>query len=328
MAEAGQILAGRFALVEILGHGGMGSVWRARDERLGIDVAVKVLRHGIAPKATLLSLFAQEAELTERMLSRNVVRVIDRGFAEDEDAPYIAFELLEGEDLGKCLDREGALALAECARIVVHVCRALERAHAVGAVHCDIKPENIFLSSSDDLVKVLDFGIASMARPCAGVGRDDARLGGMSGTLEYMSPEQVLEEKTPDARSDLYAVGVVAYRAFTGRTPYMADTLGQLLVALSGGAAPAPSAFRSDMPLTLDPWFERALDRDPDRRFQNAREMAASFSEAFAPKSWRPMVTTAPWPSEPSSQPGRMRRDSGYAIIDSSTRIKKVEKKP
>ena len=326
MVEVGATLAGRFVLVALLGEGGMGSVWRARDERLGIDVAVKVLRHGIAPKDALLRLFAQEAELTQRMLSRNVVRVIDRGFAE-EDTPYIAFELLEGEELGKRLDREGSLPLADCATIVVHVCRALERAHAVGAVHCDIKPENIFLCSTEDLVKVLDFGIASMARPAGGARPDDARLGGMSGTLEYMSPEQVLEEKTPDARSDLYALGVVAYRAFTGQTPYMASTLGQLLIALTGGAAAAPSTLRPEIPPLLDTWFARAIDRDPNLRFQSAREMAAAFSDAVAPKSWRPIVTASGWPSEPASQSGRIRRDSGYAIIDSSSRLKQSEKK-
>ena len=322
MTEAGTLLAGRFALVSLLGEGGMGSVWRARDERLGIDVAVKILRHGIASKEILLSLFEQEAELTQRMLSRNVVRVLDRGFAEGDTA-YIVFELLDGEDLGKRLDREGALPLADCARIVVHVCRALERAHAVGAVHCDIKPENVFLSTSDELVKVLDFGIASMARPARHGHSDPARLGGMSGTLEYMSPEQVLEERTPDARSDLYALGVVAYRAFTGRTPFMASTLGQLLLALTSGAAIAPSTLRPEIPPLLDSWFAKALDRDPDRRFQSAREMAAVFCDATAPNSWRPLPTSSMWPSESSTQSRRLVRDSGYAIIDSSKRVKK-----
>jgi serine/threonine protein kinase len=205
----------------------------------------------------------------------------------------------------------------------VHVCRALERAHAVGAVHCDIKPENIFLCDREDLVKVLDFGIASITRPATSAQPLTARPGGMSGTLEYMSPEQVLEEKAPDARSDLYALGVVAYRSFTGKTPYAAETLGQLLVALSGTAAAAPSTLRANLPPDLDPWFARALDRDPERRFQSAREMAAAFSEAVAPSSWRPIPTASLWPSEPSTDRHRVRRDSGYAIIDATPREKK-----
>jgi eukaryotic-like serine/threonine-protein kinase len=131
---AGQLIVARYRLVDLLGEGGMGSVWRSHDQKRGIDVAVKVLRPGLASAGIVRALFKQEAELSERMLSRHIVKVLERGIGSG-GMPFIVFELLDGEDLGKRLERDGSVTLAECAEIVVQVCRALERAHGVGAVH-------------------------------------------------------------------------------------------------------------------------------------------------------------------------------------------------
>jgi serine/threonine-protein kinase len=258
----GDWIARRYALVEPIGRGGGGEVWRARDLRLGIDVAIKLARDG-----------SDEAELSARMLSRNVVRVLDRG-VDEGGMHFIVFELLEGCDLGARLEQEEMLPFADIAAVIVQVCRALERVHAVGVVHRDVKPENIFLSIEDGLplVKLLDFGIAHLGS--AGPVRTTA------GTLEYMSPEVLLDAKAPDARSDLYALGAVAYRCFTGRVPHPGASLGQVLLSHDAGSPPAPSTLRvaqEELAAPLDAWFAIALHRDPTFRFQSARDMAAAF---------------------------------------------------
>jgi len=290
----------------------MGHVWRALDRRRGIDVAVKLLRAGAGSRRTMLALFAQEAALAERMLSRHIVRVLERGVSGDGH-PFIVFELLDGEDLGQRLDREGTLPIAECAEVIVQVCRALERAHAVGAVHCDIKPENIFLCESQGLIKVLDFGISLLASSKA----VQPAPGALSGTIEYMPPEHVLDGKTKDARADLYALGVVAYRAVTGNAPFPASTIGELLLAFSH-VPPLPSTLRPESPSRLDTWFETAIHRAPERRFQSAREMADAFARAYGRPSPRVSRTMEAVDLRPSSS-------TSYSAITPPSRERKRE---
>jgi len=286
LQEAGRIVGGRYLLVELLGEGGMGSVWRATDTRRDIDVAVKLLRAGAPSRDAVRALFAQEAELSQRMLSRHIVRVLDRGIDPD-GIPFIVFELLDGEDLGKRLDRLVSLPLVECAEVVVQVCRALERAHAIGAVHRDIKPENIFHCPDEGLYKVLDFGIARLVTSAAPQGGTPT----LSGTIEHMPPEHVVDGKECDARGDLYALGVVAYRAMTSRLPFPASNIGQLVLAFSRGAPPPPSTVRPEIPRAFDSWIERALRRNPEDRFQTAREMADAFTRTYGRPSPRVSMT-------------------------------------
>jgi serine/threonine-protein kinase len=304
---AGQLIVDRYRLVDLLGEGGMGSVWRAHDQQRGIDVAVKVLRPGLASASVVRALFKQEAELSERMLSRHIVKVLERGIAPGGNA-FIVFELLDGEDLGKRLDRDGSVPLLVCAEIVVQVCRALERAHAVGAVHRDIKPENIFLCRDERLVKVLDFGVASMMSS-----RAPERTPALSGTYEYIAPEHLIDGNPPDGRCDLYALGVVSYRALTGKLPFGGSSLGQLVLEISKGPAPAPSTFLAGLSPGLDAWFERAVHRDPGLRFQSAREMADAFASAYGSRSSQvsgpldgPVVVRAP----------KRISGTGYSVIE------------
>jgi serine/threonine-protein kinase len=292
MIKGGDIIRGRYALVRLLGEGAAGSVWVALDQRRGIEVAIKLLRAGPGSRDTLLVLFEREAELSARMLSPHIVRVLDRGVT-DHDRPFIVYELLHGEDLGKRMENAGgALPIATCTDIVVQVCRALGRAHSIRVVHCDIKPENIFLCDDAHArtIKVLDFGIATLAprasltvpsRPPSGHGAN-ATDAGMWGTFAYMCPEHLLDSRPMSARGDLYALAVVAYRAITGRLPYGADSLGELLLALNDGGAPKPSSLRPALPPSVDDWFEKALLRDPDARFQTAGAMAETFRDAVA----------------------------------------------
>jgi eukaryotic-like serine/threonine-protein kinase len=264
----------------------MGTVWRAYDDVLEIEVALKLLKNTAGDKSTMLAHFAREADLSARMLSPNVVRVLDRG-VDEAGRPFISYELLEGDELGERLAREGRQSLAICAVVVVQACRALARAHAVGVVHQDIKPENIFLCQDDDgrpLVKLIDFGIAQLRKPQSITTTREA----IGGTLEYMAPEVLLDGKTPDARSDLYALGVVAYECFTGRVPFAGDTLGQILTAHAQTTPESPSTLRNvkdGLGAALDAWFARAIHRDPAQRFQSAKEMAEAFVQVHRPKT-------------------------------------------
>lgn len=349
----GATVASRYSLVAPIGDGAMGSVWRAYDSGLEIEVALKLLRNTGADRATMLSRFAREAELSARMLSPNVVRVLDRG-VDDAGAPYIAYELLEGDELGERLTREGRVSLAICAAVVVQSCRALARAHAVGVVHQDIKPENIFVCQEDDgrpLVKLIDFGIAQLARPANATGPRES----VGGTLEYMAPEVLRGGKTADARSDLYGLGVVAYECFTGRVPFPGETLSDVIAAHAKGPPPAASSLRAvkdGLGAALDGWFDKALQHDPAQRFQSAKEMAEAFVHvhrpkvAHAPTSARDAVvdpdTPAPhkmrgtFPSlseidlteqQPASAPPSGRRVSSYSVISETNEPRQSQKK-
>jgi serine/threonine-protein kinase len=263
IGTGGDTVARRYQLVEPLGRGGGGEVWRARDLRLGIDVALKLARDN----------GGAEAELSARMLSRNVVRVLDRG-TDERGAPFIVFELLEGCELGARLGEDAMLSFADTAAVIVQVCRALERVHAVGVVHRDVKPQNIFLCREDGmpLVKLIDFGIARLGTACSPLALD--------GTPQYISPEVLLDGKAPDARSDLWALAAVAYRCFTGRVPHPGATIGQVLLSHDAGPPAAPSVLRVAQEELIDPldrWFAIALHRDPAFRYQSARDMAAAF---------------------------------------------------
>jgi serine/threonine-protein kinase len=202
------------------------------------------------------------------MLSPHIVKVLARGV--HDGAPYIVYEHLEGEDLATRLHQGPALSIPDIETVIVHTCRALARSHAVGVLHRDIKPENLFVrvdAAGHLQLKVVDFGVSDVLG-------DPRAADAMVGTLEYMAPEVMLNERPPGTVSDLYALGVVAYECCTGRVPFAGETLGELLIALANGRFDPATAFRADLPPAIDGWFARALHRDPDARFGSAKEMA------------------------------------------------------
>ena len=270
-AVPGVPLEDRYVMSERLGKGAAGEVWVARDRRLDIDVAVKLLHAGHAASPEMLERFAREADVAERMLSPNVVKVLGRGLTR-AGIPYIAYERLEGEELAVRLAGGTRMSLADARTIIIHLCRGLARAHAVGVLHRDVKPENVFLTMDDRgrmLAKLLDFGVAELVAE-----RKSGDPHTLVGTLEYMAPEVLLDESPPSPRSDLYAVGVIAYECCLGRLPRAADSVGELVVALATEKIPPASELRGELPLEIDVWFERALARNPDERFNSAKEMA------------------------------------------------------
>ena len=277
MYQIGATLEGRFKLVNALGEGATGTVWLAKDHKLGIDVAVKVMQATLRGDNERRAAFEREAELCARMLSPHIVRVLSWGVTTSSDVPYIVYEALEGEPLDTRLAARKRLSLDETEEIVVHVARALARAHSMGIVHKDIKPGNVFMTKDDrgrTLAKVLDFGIAEVALPHATI------AGEISGTPEYM-PLEVFRGAPADARADLFALAVLAYECLAGVVPYVGETVMDAIDALSGAPPSLTRAFSEEASYPLDAWMHRGLAPDAGRRFQSARDLAESFHEAI-----------------------------------------------
>jgi serine/threonine-protein kinase len=276
----GQVIAGRYRLVRVLGKGGMGAVWLAEQLSLHTPVAIKLIDFEAAKNPNARARFEREAQVVARIRSAHVVKVLDHGVTE-AGLPFIAMECLVGESLRERITSRKRLSLAETAKVVSHVCRALAKAHEAGLVHRDLKPENIFVAKEDDgeIVKILDFGVAKATDILTTAGMDPTRTGALLGTPYYMSPEQAQGQKNVDHRSDLWAVGVLAFECLTGKRPFTAPALGPLIAKIVGGPIPtfAEAAPDAGIPAELDAWLRKALSRDPAARFASAREMADAF---------------------------------------------------
>jgi serine/threonine-protein kinase len=277
----GLLVADRFLLVRPLGQGGMGAVWLAQQTALQTPCALKFLHGSVASSPEIRSRFEREAVAAAQLRSPHVVQILDHGVW--DGMPYIAMELLDGEDLSQRLQRLGKLPARDTALIIAQVARALGRAHTAGLVHRDIKPANIFLVADDDreIAKVLDFGVAktsSMAQADS-----NTKTGTLLGTPFYMSPEQA-QAKVVDHRSDLWALAVVAFQCTTGRLPFVSETLWDLLQQIIVKPIPIPSEI-ARVPPGFDAWWARAAKRDPAGRFQSAKELADALALSLGESS-------------------------------------------
>ena len=287
-------------LSRLLGQGGMGSVWLADHLALQTQVAVKFLSQEMAASPEAIERFKREATAAAQIRSPHVVQTLDHGITAD-GVPYIVLELLEGEELGARMEREPRLPVALVALVVSQVCKALAKAHSLNIVHRDIKPDNIFLVDVDGepFVKVLDFGIAKKT------GESSLKMtstNAMIGTPYYMSPEQAFSSKDVDARTDLWALAVVAYYALVGDVPFSGETVGAICLAIDKAQYTPVTQLRPELPPALDAWFARAFARKLDKRFASAREMADAFQAAIGDEVSAPM--SAAWASRrPSALP-------------------------
>jgi eukaryotic-like serine/threonine-protein kinase len=280
------LVAGKYELVRLIGRGGMGSVWEGRHVTLGTRVACKFIDGEFAAKSPdARTRFKNEARAAASLRSKHVVDVHDYGVMKD-GRPYIVMEYLSGESLADRLERLGRLPLATTARIVSQIGRALQKAHAAGIVHRDLKPDNVFLmwdeEDEQDQVKVVDFGIAKFTDEGVNVSHA-TQTGSVVGTPFFMSPEQARGIDAIDLRSDLWALGVVAFQCLTGRLPFYSEAVGDLLIKICTDEVPVPSHVSPDLPLSMDAWMARALERDRDLRFQSAREMTGALADAIGP---------------------------------------------
>ncbi len=285
----------------------MGKVWVAHHKGLETDVVVKFLAPTeAAGREEAESRFAREAAAAAAVKSPHVVQVFDHGTT-DGGMRYIVMELLEGRDLAAHLAATGPMPVADVAALVAQVAKALSKAHQVGVIHRDIKPENVFLCDGDGdgdgdrgemFVKVLDFGIAKREEQTT----SKTTTGQVVGTPFYMSPEQIFGERPIDARTDIWALGVVAFEALTGRRPYDGPTIGSLALAIDR-SRPRPSAIVPGVPPQIDEWFARACARAPDDRFPSAREAGQAILSAVgataSPAAFRAPAMSLVEASEP-----------------------------
>jgi eukaryotic-like serine/threonine-protein kinase len=257
-ARPGMLIGDSLRLDRHLSDGGMATLWLAEHLRLGESVVVKFLSPKIADQPNVVDRLRREAEITSRLRDPHIVRVYE--FVDAPPAPYLVMERLEGEDLATRLAWRGPHTVDETCEIVQQAASALEVAHAVGVVHRDVKPENIFLTESEGrlLVKLLDFGLARVDGCLA----ETPRLTGVGvtvGTPLYMSPEQLLDPTSVDARCDVWSLAVVAYACLAGRAPLEGKALASMGAALQACEFDPPSRWRPDLPPAVDAFFARAL---------------------------------------------------------------------
>ena len=290
----GTLLAGKYRVGARLGSGGMGEVYEATQEDLGRRVAIKVMSGPMATDPSLLERFQREARAVAALGHPHIVQVTD--FQDNPgEPPFLVMERLVGEAFGDLLERVHYVEPPRVARIAEQTLSALAAAHEAGLVHRDVKPDNVFLCTTDtgaDLVKLLDFGVAKVLEERAG-GKLTS-TGAVVGTLAYMAPEQARGEAV-DARADVYAVGACMYHALAGRPPFEATTTAQLLSSVCHEAPPPLGALRPDVDGQLIGVVERAMARDVGARYRSARAMMSALGAYLRgdPQPTDPMSATA-----------------------------------
>jgi hypothetical protein len=306
MAVTGtRILGGRYVLGEVLGTGGMATVWRARDEVLGRDVAVKVLSPQYAADPGFLARFEREARHAARLSHPRLVTVFDCGV--EETMPFIVMELVAGPTLRQVLDQAGMLPAGEAAGIAAAVCEALEVAHAAGLVHRDIKPANIVLAGGGE-VKVLDFGIAKAD------GGGNTRTQAVLGTAAYLSPEQVCGHPA-GPQADLYSLGCVLFEMLTGTPPFSADTTVGLAYRHVHDDPGPPSARRPGLPGRLDEITARLLAKNPAGRPPTAAAARAGLLSALSQDATAQLTPLAGEPEPGRAIAGRRWRPRSTEVV-------------
>ena len=283
---------GRYRIIGLLGAGGMGEVYRAEDTQLEREVAIKILPPDLADKPEALARFKREAKTVAALSHQNILTIYDFGF--DQGLHFAVMELLDGETLASRL-RRPILDWREAVQVAIGIADGLAAAHAKGAIHRDVKPDNIFLTA-DHQVKILDFGIAHVH---SRVEPEDVRLsskqtllttpGLVIGSPIYMSPEQVRGEHV-EAQSDIFSLGSVLHEMVTGRRTFERGSVAETLAAVLNGNPPAMAETVEGVPIELEQLVQRCLHSQAGQRFQSARELAtelrAALTQGTVPETW------------------------------------------
>ncbi len=270
----GTTLANRYEILSVLGTGGMGSVYKAKDLELDRLVALKVIRPELARNAAIVDRFKQELRLSHKVTHRNVVRLYD--LSEDAGMRFVTMELVAGRDLRGILEERGKLPADEAVDIFQQICLALQAAHGVGILHRDLKPQNVMREDATGRVVVMDFGLARMIDSNDGM----TQTGALVGTIDYMSPEQALG-KDLDQRSDIFALGLIGYEMLTGSMPFRAESMVASLLKRTQQRAVPMSDVDKNIPGTLSNIIAKCLEKDPANRYQTAEELEADL------RSWK-----------------------------------------
>ncbi len=314
----GKIVAGRYRVLDKLGQGGMGSVYRVEHIEIGKQCAIKVLAAHYGQDDQQRRRFLREARAASTIAHENVVDVTDFGPAPNGSV-FLSMELLVGEELSDLMSREGPMPWFRTKRIVLQVCRALHAAHEKGIYHRDVKPENCFRikrGANQDFIKVLDFGIAKIMSKEINPDQSLSQAGMVFGTPEYMSPEQARGAKV-DHRTDVYAVGVMLYEMVTGKVPFDGSSNLEILARQANDPPIPPRKMAPN--LGIKPEVEaiilRTLQKHPDERFQSIRELAEAIASVQAPEEQSNMTNSGTLPATGAPQMDKTRERLYIVII-------------
>ena len=278
-------LGGKYRIEKLLGIGGMGSVYSATHLTLGNTVAVKFIHHAMRSDE-VVGRFLREGQSAVKIQSEHVARVLDVGVL-DNGVPYLMMEFLVGADLAQYIQESGALPLQEAVDFLIQTCDALAQAHLAGIVHRDLKPSNLFVTPRPDgslLLKVLDFGISKSADGKEGGGLGLTKEGEILGSPLYMSPEQLRDATQVDARSDIWALGVVFFELLAGRTMFEAESFLALCTAIATEVPRSIKTLVPDVPDEIDRTIARCVETDVALRFQTVNEFAAAIAPFASPE--------------------------------------------
>ncbi len=269
----GTILDDKYRIVRELGTGGMGAVYEGENVRIRRRVAIKLLHASVSSQAEAVMRFEREAQAAAQIGSDHICEVLDLGLLPD-GTRYMVMEYLEGETLGARIKRSGRMGPLMTIPIMTQVLDALGAAHASGIIHRDLKPDNIFIlpvkNGVADFIKILDFGVSKFAQNSDEMSM--TRAGAVVGTPYYMSPEQARGTSAVDARSDIYALGVLLYQASTGQVPFQAQTFNELLFKIVLEPAPPPQQYAPDLDPEFSAIIQKAMAREPPQRYQSCAE--------------------------------------------------------
>jgi serine/threonine protein kinase len=301
--QPGDIIGGKYRIIRMIGDGGMGAVYEARHEILGTSVALKFLHTDLAKRPGLSSRFLQEARVSASIQSPHVTRVTDVDQTPD-GAPFLVMELLSGEALQQLLDRTHKLPKDQAIDFTLQVLSGLEAAHALGVVHRDLKPDNVFItpSTGGPVCKLLDFGIAKL-RQSNEYTKGLTRPGALMGTPEYMSPEQLYSADRVDHRADLYSLGVMLFEMLSGERPALGEDAAAIVGNVMAGKVRRLDELMPSLPKELVDVVHRAIDPDKGRRFQSAVEMRVALAPFAGQLSHAGKLAATPVPAGASGPP-------------------------
>jgi serine/threonine-protein kinase len=308
----GELIAGRYELEELVGKGGMSSVYRAQDRLLERTVAIKLLHEHYSRDEDYVERFRREARAAAQLSHPNIVTVIDRG--EDAGRQFIVFEYIDGQNLKQLVEKKGRLPVRTALELAIEIGHALAFAHDSGLVHRDVKPQNVLLGNGE--VKVTDFGIARSADVQQGL----TQTGTVLGTSDYIAPEQASGQPV-SALSDVYSLGVVVYELLAGEPPYSGENFVTVAMRHVNDPVPSVAAVRPDVPLRLDAALRRAMAKDPGERFgamgDFVAELEAVLSQLGEPDSDRTTIMPPATPSRPARarRSGRRRRLAPLLVL-------------
>jgi serine/threonine protein kinase/tetratricopeptide (TPR) repeat protein len=314
--QIGDLLGERYEILQLLGEGGMGAVYKAADRELDRFVALKVIRPELASDPSILARFKQELLLAHQVTHRNVIRIYDLG--EAEGVKFITMEFIEGKDLRSLIREKKKFTPEEAVDVIQQVCQALDAAHSVGVIHRDLKPQNVMQDSSGRIL-VMDFGLA---RTLEGGGM--TQTGALVGTMEYMSPEQALG-KDLDQRSDIFALGLIFFELLTGKTPFAAESAIASLIKRTQERATPVSDVDAQIPGAMSAIVGKCLERDLDQRYQSASAILADLNTWKDKRaagtinfdaSVKPWGQTLPWPLLAGIVTAIVLAISGYMLRD------------